>query len=187
MSKYHAEFKVMIVKEYLEGSLGYKLLARKYNVADTKSIRKWVRMYQSFGIDGLYVRSTKTTYTTQFKMNALQFMGQTGSSYLETAIQFRVADPSLIAQWKRDFSIGGREGLEPKPKGRPPLTKKKETKAPKNKQAPSREKQLERENELLRLEVAFLKKLRAFQENPNAYLEKHKQQWHSNSKKKGSN
>ncbi|MFD1864591.1 hypothetical protein [Planococcus chinensis] len=50
----------------------------------------------------------------------------------------------------------------------------------------SREEQLERENELLRLEVAYLKKLKAFQENPNAYLEKHKQRWHSNSKKKDS-
>lgn len=47
----------------------------------------------------------------------------------------------------------------------------------------SREEQLERENELLRLENAYLKKLRAFQENPNAFLAKHKQPWHSNSKK----
>lgn len=48
----------------------------------------------------------------------------------------------------------------------------------------SREEQLERENELFRLEVAYLKKLDAFQENPDAYLEKYKQRWHSNSKKK---
>ena len=51
----------------------------------------------------------------------------------------------------------------------------------------SREEQLERENELLRLEVAYLKKSKAFRENPDAFLEKHKQRWHSNSKKKDSN
>ena len=50
----------------------------------------------------------------------------------------------------------------------------------------SREEQLERENELLRLEVAYLKKLKAFRENPDAFLEKHKQQSPLNSKKKGS-
>nr|WP_234396895.1 hypothetical protein [Bacillus massiliglaciei] len=50
----------------------------------------------------------------------------------------------------------------------------------------SREEQLERENELLRLEVAYLKKLNAFQENPDAFLEKHRQRWHSNSTKKDS-
>ena len=50
--------------------------------------------------------------------------------------------------------------------------------------APRREAELERENELLRLEIAYLKKLRAFRENPNVFHEKHKQKWHSNSKKK---
>ncbi len=50
----------------------------------------------------------------------------------------------------------------------------------------TREEELEHENELLRLENAYLKKLRAFRENPNAFHEKHKQKWHSNSKKKDS-
>ncbi|MGG2106217.1 hypothetical protein [Lysinibacillus pakistanensis] len=50
----------------------------------------------------------------------------------------------------------------------------------------SREEQLDRENELLRLEVAYLKKLKAFRENPDAFLKKHKQQSPLNSKKKGS-
>ncbi|MDM5234193.1 hypothetical protein [Lysinibacillus pakistanensis] len=50
----------------------------------------------------------------------------------------------------------------------------------------SHEGQLERENELLRLEVAYLKKLKAFRENPDAFLQKHKQQSPLNSKKGGS-
>ena len=50
----------------------------------------------------------------------------------------------------------------------------------------TREAELERENELFRLEIAYLKKLKAFRENPNVFLEKHKQHWHSNSKKKDS-
>lgn len=47
--------------------------------------------------------------------------------------------------------------------------------------------ELEREIELLKLENAYLKKLKAFQKNPDAFLEKHKQQWPTNSKKKDSN
>lgn len=46
--------------------------------------------------------------------------------------------------------------------------------------------ELEREIELLRLENAYLKKVRAFRENPNAFHEKHKQRWQSNSKMKDS-
>ena len=63
---------------------------------------------------------------------------------------------------------------------------KKPNKQRKKEEKLTREAELERENELLRLENAYLKKLKAFRENPNAYLEKHKQNWHSNSKKKDS-
>ena len=50
----------------------------------------------------------------------------------------------------------------------------------------SREELLERENELLRLEVAYLKKLKAFRENPDAFLAKYKQPSPLNLKKKDS-
>ena len=63
---------------------------------------------------------------------------------------------------------------------------KKNTKKQIDQSAPSTE-ELKREIELLRLENAYLKKLQAFQENPETFLEKHKQRWHSHSKKKDSN
>ncbi|GIN60034.1 hypothetical protein J27TS8_00270 [Robertmurraya siralis] len=63
------------------------------------------------------------------------------------------------------------------------MSKNHKAKLPKQEKELSREKRLERENELLRLENAYLKKLKAFQENPNASLENHKQRWHSSSKK----
>lgn len=109
-------------------------------------------------------------------------MKQTGASHQDTAIEFDLNNRSLIANWKRKFSEEGMEGLEDKSKGRPLMSKK----TKKHFSNESREKQLEREIELLRLEVAYLKKLNAFQENPNAFLEKHKQRWRSNSKKKDS-
>lgn len=66
------------------------------------------------------------------------------------------------------------------------MSKKSKVTLNKQKNSMSREEQLERENELLRLEIAYLKKLKSFQENPNAFLEKHRQRWHSNLKKKDS-
>ena len=102
-------------------------------------------------------------------------------------MEFKMNNPSLIANWNRTFLNEGIEGLKEKPKGRPPMSEKRKTKPAKQEKAMSREEQLERENELLRLENAYLKKLKAFQENPDVYLEKHKQRWHSNLKEKGSN
>src|SRR5690606_28521775 len=121
-----------------------------------------------------------------FKVDVLHFMKRSGASYQETAIQFGLNNLSLIVNWNRRFLAEGVEGLEERAKGRPPMTKKPKPNAEKPEKALSREQQLERENELLRLEVAYLKKLKAFQENPDAFLEKHKQRWRSNFTKKGS-
>jgi len=145
-----------------------------------------VRAYQAFGEEGLRKKQTKQVYSVQFKVDVLHFMKQTGASYQDTAIQFELNNPPLIANWKQKFLAEGVKGLEERAKGRPTMSKKTKQNPDKPEKALSREKQLERENELLRLEVAYLKKLKAFQENPDAFLEKHKQRWHSNSKKKGS-
>jgi transposase len=67
------------------------------------------------------------------------------------------------------------------------MNKRQASKVKNNLETMSREEQLKRENELLHLEVAYLKKLKAFQENPDTFLEKHKQRWHTNSKKQDSN
>ncbi|AOV06869.1 helix-turn-helix domain-containing protein [Sporosarcina ureilytica] len=187
MAKYSLEFKFKVVREYLEGTLGYRLLARKYGIPSKSPIESWVQAYKAFGEDGLRRKRSKKVYSVQFKLDVLHFIKRTGASYQDTAIEFNMNNPSLIANWKRTFLKEGVEGLKPKSKGCPTMSKDKKAKPVKTEEKMSREEQLERENELLRLEIAYLKKLDAFQENPNAFLEKHKQQWHSNSKKKGSN
>ena len=186
MAKYSEEFKIKLVTEYLDGNIGYKLLAKKYNMPSTTPLQNWVRAYKTQGMEGLKRRKRKEVYPVQFKLNTIQFMLDTGASYQETTEQFGLNNPSLIYRWMKDFNSQGIEGLKPKSKERPSMTKKlnKQTKKEENKF--TREAELERENELLRLEIAYLKKLRAFRENPNVLLEKRKQNGHSNLKKKGS-
>ncbi|MBG9206945.1 transposase [Staphylococcus sciuri] len=183
MTKYSDEFKLKVVKDYLEGSLGYQNLAKKHNISDKSIIRRWVIAFQSFGRKGIISKQKNTVYSVTFKLDILHYMKRTGDSFQDTAIKFGLNNPSIIIRWKKIYDKEGVEGLK-KPKGRPPMTKKKKQKP---NQKLSREKELEREIENLRLENAYLKKLNAFRENPNAFLEKHKQQWHSNSKKKDSN
>lgn len=183
MTKYSDEFKLKVVRDYLDGHYGYRKLAKKYNIPDKIIIRTWVKAFQLFGVDGIKKKQKKTVYSVTFKINVLNYMKRTGDSFQDTAIKFGLNTPSIIVRWKKIYDKEGVEGLE-KPKGRPPMKKKKQKKSNQNL---SREKELELENENLRLENAYLKKLNAFRENPSAFLEKHKQQWHSNSKKKDSN
>jgi len=184
MSKYNEKFKLMVVKEYQEGALGYKLLAKKHGIKSHKQIINWVNNYEKFGVKGIMRKRNNKSYSVQFKLDVLSYMKRTGSSVNETALKFGLTNPPMITTWKKAFLEGGAESLE-KPKGRPPMSDnaKNRSKQTKKDKKESYEQKLERENELLRLEVEYLKKLRAFQMDPEGYLEKHKQRYHSNSKK----
>ncbi|WP_428909724.1 transposase [Niallia sp. Krafla_26] len=186
MAKYSEKFKIKLVTEYLQGNHSYGSLAKKYNMGGKNRIYEWVKIFEAQGRDGLKTRKTKKRYSVQFKLSTVQFIKETGASCLETAIRFNMNSPSLINSWVNSFKLEGIEGLKPKSKGRPSMSKKPNKQSKEKEQKLTREAELERENELLRLEIAYLKKLRAFRENPNVFLEKHKQHWHSNSKKKGS-
>ena len=155
-------------------------MAKKYNIPSPTPLKDWVRAYKNQGMEGLKRRKRKEVYPVQFKLDTLQFMLETGTSYQETAEQFRLNHPSLIHRWMKEFNEHGIEGLKPKSKGRPSMSKKPIKQTKKEEKKLTREAELERENELLRLENAYLKKLRALRENPNVFLEKHKQNWHSN-------
>jgi len=186
MAKYSEEFKLQVVNEYLNGHVGYNLLAKKYRPLHPSQIHRWVQAYKEFGIEGLMKKTKKQFYSVQYKLDILNFIKQTGASYQDTAIEFNMNNPTLIANWNRQFLKEGIEGLQEKAKGRPSMSKKPKSTVKKQEKSMSREEQLERENELLRLEVTYLKKLKAFRENPDAFLEKHKQRSPLNSKKKDS-
>ena len=183
MAKYDESFKLMIVLEYLNGPLGYGLLAQKYSIKSETQLKKWVAVYQEFGAEGLRRKRKHEVYPVQFKLEVLSFMKRTGASVQDTAFHFGLTNPPMVASWMKTFLEGGAEALD-KPKGRPAMSDKaKKTKKQRPKKEMTREQKLERENELLRLEVEYLKKLRAFQMDPEGYLEKHRQRYHSNSKK----
>ncbi|MFS0576884.1 helix-turn-helix domain-containing protein [Sporosarcina sp. 179-K 3D1 HS] len=186
MVKYADDFKAMVVREYLGGTIGYKRLAEKHGVKSKRQVIDWVNAYKKFGMEGLIRKKRDAVYSVQFKLDVLSFMKRTGASLAETALHFGLTNPSLIRDWKKKFLKGGAEALD-NPKGRPSMSDKaknvKKNQKPIQQDEMTREQKLERENELLRLEVEYLKKLRAFQMDPDGYLEKHKRRYHSSSKK----
>ncbi len=99
MVKYSEEFKINVVNEFLKGPLGYKLLAKKYDIPNKSQIERWVRTYKEFRKVGLRRKVTKQAYSVQFKRNILHFMKQTGAYYQDTATEFNMNNPALIANW----------------------------------------------------------------------------------------
>lgn len=161
MAKYDEVFKQALVQEYLSGQSGFRELACKHAVGRT-TIRGWVDHYRQHGDAGLRKKSGR--YSAQFKHSVLQHMWREDLSYRQTACLFELRGGSgVVSAWERQYHDGGLDALEPKPRGRPKqMTTPKPTKPalPDIDNARTLD-DLRKENEYLRAEVAYLKKLDA--------------------------
>ena len=180
MSKYNTEFKMKVVKEYLEGNVSYKDLAKKYSIPDKSNIRRWVNVYESQGYGGLKVSRTNNNYSLDFKLNVVNLYLTGEMSYQSLANELKINNPSTIARWVKEFREEGIGGLKPKKRGRPsnmPSTdenKDLKNKRKKTKKELSEIEKLREENYYLQMEVDILKKKIQFsqmtQEEINRYL-----------------
>lgn len=69
MVKYSEEFKLRLVREYLEGPMGHTLFAKKYGLSSSTPLRGWIKAYQTYGVEGLRRRDKRTSYPVQFKLD----------------------------------------------------------------------------------------------------------------------
>jgi transposase len=159
MTKYDESFKHRVVKEYLSGGEGgFVLLSRKYGI-DSSMLRCWVSAYRAHGEAGL--RRKHETYSADFKMSVLQHMWRHELSYRQACAVFDLREAGSVSRWERQYHEGGFEALMPRRKGRPPrMSQPKQPSQPTNAPADGRSREdLLKENEYLRAEVAYLKKL----------------------------
>jgi transposase len=159
MSKYSSQFKLKVVKDYLNLG-GKRRVATLYGIHPT-DVLKWVLAYRAQGLPGLQKRVLQH-YTPAFKLSVLQYMQINQISIRPTAAHFNIAAPSTIGQWQRLYNEGGITALEPKPKGRPPMSKPSNIKALLGKPLTSlTHEELLRKAQYLEVENAYLKKLEA--------------------------
>ena len=119
MTKYNTEFKMEVVKEYLEENISYPQISNKYCIPSETIIIKWVNAYKSQGYDGLKVKRQNTQYTLEFKLNVVNLYLTGEMSYQSLANEFKINNPSMISRWVKEFREKGIEGLKPKKRGRP--------------------------------------------------------------------
>ena len=119
MAKYSTEFKMKLVKEYLEGKIGYRELAKKYNIPNKCAIQTWVSAYKSQGYDGLKVSRRNNNYSLEFKLNVVNLYLTGEMSYQSLANNLKINNPSIITRWVNEYRKKGIEGLKPKKRGRP--------------------------------------------------------------------
>ena len=163
MAKYTFDYKLAAVKRYLDGGESYISIER--SIGTSRSVvMNWVKQYQSHGIEGLKKKGY-TNYSSQFKLDVLDYMNNNGTSPNETATIFNIPSPATIRAWRILFEKGGVDALTSKEKGRP--TMKKEYKKKQNNKSPNEGvlETLQAEVEQLRMENEYLKKLNALTQN----------------------
>ena len=158
MSKYDTQFKHGIVKQYLSGECGSKSLAKMHGL-DHGQVNRWIASFRLHGLAGLAKKSA--SYDAQFKLRVLQHMERDTLSLRQAAAHYDIRNPDQISRWALAYHQGGIEALQPKPKGRPRQMKPKPPPEPPVGDDARTLEQLRQENECLRAEVAYLKKLDA--------------------------
>jgi transposase len=158
MEKYKTEFKLEVVKSFLAGEGGAKLLARRWSVPEEK-IRTWVSRFRLHGINGL--RPKRSAYSAQFKMQVLAHQDREQLSSRQVAALYDIRNANQVVVWRRNFEAGGMSNIDNKNHRHIAMKTKQCRPEPENSVDTDSLQTLREENERLRAEVAYLKKLHA--------------------------
>ena len=104
MASYDEQFKLAVVRQYLDGHAGYQALGKQHGLAKSL-IRWWVAWYGAHGIDGL--KKKFSHYDAQFKLSVLRHMWRNALSHSQTATVFNIRNPANVGMWEQSYRSGG--------------------------------------------------------------------------------
>ena len=162
MGKYTEQFKLTAIAAYLDGSNGFRKVARHFGL-DFSLLRRWVASHQAGSSVGL--RSHRQRYSEEFKRQVLKYMHEHRLSLRQTAAHFDLGQSSQIGIWQRQYYSGS--PVAPVIRQKKPIKVPKKIKPAKPTDTDDSQKprdQLMAELEYLRMENAVLKELKAMRE-----------------------
>lgn len=156
MGKYSVELKLEAIQAWKKRILSLAEISNKYNISP-QTLQRWVTEYASEGVSGLIRKPINRTYTGEFKQTVVEDMRGNGLSQSETSRKYSIARRQ-VQQWERIYLEEGPAGLYIEKRGRASNSNnaKQKTMLAKNV-----EEDLIAENQRLRMENEYLKKLNA--------------------------
>jgi transposase len=155
---YSAELKIQAVKDHLEGGLSQYQVIDKYKISSTTQLANWIKKYNGHSSlkaysGGISAMTKGRSTTWQERIDIVIYCLANGQDCKKTAGHFQVSYQQVYG-WVKKYVAGGEDSLRDG-RGR--------TKAPEELTEAERNtlamKKLAYENERLRAENAFLKKL----------------------------
>ncbi|WP_238357610.1 helix-turn-helix domain-containing protein [Cohnella zeiphila] len=155
---YSAELKQQAVQDYLDGGLSQYEVIDKYKIASRTQLSNWIKKYNGHSSLKAYTGGSTAmtkgrTTTWQERIDIVLYCLAHKCDYTQAANQYQVSYQQVYG-WVKKYEEGGQDALQDG-RGR--------TKAPEELTEAERQKlamkKLEYENERLRAENAFLKKL----------------------------
>ena len=118
MKKHQTEFKLEVVKRFLAGEGGPKLLSRQWSVPEEK-IRTWVSHYRLHSLDGLHPK--RSAYSGEFKLQVLSHQAREQLSSRQVAAFYNIRNPNQAVVWRRNLDLDGGQPPRNSKQGRPPM------------------------------------------------------------------
>lgn len=165
--KYDLAFKQAVIAHYAQ--MHSLASTAKHFFIDDKNVLKWIKQFETGGIEAITPKQTKALYTADFKLNVVTVMVDERLSLFDTALRFGISSPSLISVWHKIYQTDGMLGLTAKPKGRSSMSKNKHKYIVDKPDHEKTQEELQRELQYLRAENEYLKKLDALLKNPNPH------------------
>lgn len=155
MAKYDEPFRLKAVQQYLSGEDSVKTVATRHGVS-ARNLGDWIKRFEQHGRAGLVGRGA--SYSASFKLMVLEAMWREKWSLSHTAIVFDIRTHSHIGKWERQYHEGGPDGLS---RRRTSIRMPDKPPKPPDPKTPRTLEDVLKENEYLRAENAYLKKLDA--------------------------
>lgn len=154
MTKYNSEFKLKTIEAVLNEGRTTGEVSSRYGV-NKADVQKWVAAYQAHGFAG--IEKQRVSYSGKFKQSVIEDMRENGLSMRQTAAKYNLGNHTIVSKWERIYLEEGVQGLYVERRGQRVHTK--EGQSPKL--SKEKEEDLIAENQRLRMEVEYLKKLNA--------------------------
>lgn len=97
-SSYTPEFRAKIAQEYLNGNCSRKDLSKKYNIPES-TIRDWINVYKTHGINAFINTTENKQYTKDFKIQCVEAVLKGESSVLDVVSQYQISSSHMLREW----------------------------------------------------------------------------------------